>query len=368
MTTEDPYEIIISKMREYPNDVPLDKDGNVSGAFRKYVKLFFTPEEAEVVQHLEVRPLGLREISKRLCTDRAKTKKIMKELVNKALIQNIGGYSHYLTMAHFLNIGLKSKKMLERLGKKAAELYMQFFIEEKFYKRYESSDAGTPLTRVIPVEEALDYHSEITNAEEMHRVIDNCTPPIVTTPCPCRGRTELLGIRECKGKFPIEDSCLQLGPFGNYFLEQGEGRELTTEEAHAHIDKMAKLGLVFTTENVQQPLHQIICACCECCCSLMRGVTRFEDKNLFNTNKSNNIAIVNQELCKGCGLCTKRCIFKAITLEDKKACVEPKKCYGCGVCAVTCPTEAIKLHREERSEIPVHYKELMDKIYQENRK
>ena len=367
MTVEDPYDVIISKMREYPNDVPLDKEGNVSEAFREYVKLFFTPEEAEIVQHLEVKPLSLGKISKLLGKDRAETKKIMRELTEKALIQDIGGYSFYLTMAHFLNIGLKSKKMLERLGKKAAELYLQFFIEEKFYKRYESSDAGTSITRVIPVEQALDYHSEISNAEEMHRVIDNCLGPIVATDCPCRGRTDLLGIRECKGKYPIEESCLQLGPFGNYFLERGEGKELTNEEAHEHVDKMAKLGLIFTTENVQQSLHQIICACCECCCSLMRGMTRFEDKNQYNTSKSNNIAIVNQELCKGCELCTTRCIFKAITLEDKKARVDAKKCYGCGVCAVTCPTGAIKLHREERTDIPVHYKELMDKIYQENR-
>ncbi|MFX0099630.1 MAG: ATP-binding protein [Candidatus Hodarchaeota archaeon] len=369
MTNEDPYEVIIKKLREYPNDVPLDKNGNVSEAFREYVKLFFTPEEAEIVQHLEVKPLRLREISKRLGKDRAETKKIMEELTDKALIQDIGGFSHYLTIAHFLNIGLKSSKMSERLGKKAAKLYQKFFVEEKFYKRYESSDAGTSFTRVIPVEKALDYHSEIKDAEEMHRLIDNAMDPIVTTPCPCRGRTDLLEIRECKGKFPIEDSCLQLGPFGKYFLDRGEGRELTKEEAHEHVDRMAKLGLIFATENVEHPQqHMIICACCECCCSVMRGMTRFEDKNMFNTNKSNNIAVVNQNSCEGCGLCAKRCIFKAVTLEDEKANVDPEKCYGCGVCAVTCPTSAIKLHREERSEIPVHYKELTVKIYQENRK
>ena len=41
-------------MREYPNDIPLDENGNVSKAFKEYIKLFFTPEEAEIAKHLEI--------------------------------------------------------------------------------------------------------------------------------------------------------------------------------------------------------------------------------------------------------------------------------------------------------------------------
>jgi Pyruvate/2-oxoacid:ferredoxin oxidoreductase delta subunit len=220
--------------------------------------------------------------------------------------------------------------------------------------------------RIIPVEVSIDHQSEIINFEEMHKIIDNCLLPIVATDCPCRNRNETLGERECKDRFPIKESCLQLGPFGKYYLDRGEGTELTSEQAHELVDKTAKLGLIFVTENVKQTNHQVICACCECCCSLMRGMTRFEEKNEHCVLKSNYISIVNQEVCKGCGLCATRCIFKAIDV-DEKAEVNPKKCYGCGVCAVTCPTGAIKLHREERSKILDNFKELMDKIYQENR-
>ena len=367
MMVKDPYEIIISKMREYPNDVPVDKNGNVSEAFREYVKIMFTPKEAEIAQHLEIKPISLREISKRLDKDRKETKKIMDEMADKGIIQDIGGYSYFLTVAHLFNIGFKYSKALERFGKKGAELYQQFFIKEKFYKRYESSDAGTSLTRIVPIDISIEYNSEILNAEELHKIIDNCMMPIVATDCPCRKRTEILGIRECKDKFPIKESCLQLGPFGKYFLDRGEGKNLNREEAHALINKLAKLGLVFTTENVKQASHQIICCCCECCCSLMRGITRFEEKNEYCAAKSNYISKINPELCKGCGLCEKRCIFKAVTLEDNKSRVDPNKCYGCGVCAVTCPTGAIKLHRDERSEICENFKELTDKVYQENR-
>ncbi len=366
MNELDPYEVIISKMREYPNDIPINKDGNISDAFREYIKLMFTPEEAEIAQHLEVKPLRLKVIAERIGKDTKETKQIMDEMAFKGIIQDIGGYSYFLTVAHLFNIGFKYSKALERLGKKGAELYQQFFIEEKFYKRYESSDKGTSLTRVVPIEKSIDYQSEITNAEEIHKLIDNCMLPIVATDCPCRNRTEILGVRECKDKFPIKESCLQLGPFGKYFLDRNEGRELTRDEAHKLVDEFAKLGLIFTTENVIQANHQIICCCCECCCSLMRGMTRFEEKNEHCTAKSNYISEVDQELCKGCGLCAKRCIFKAVTVEEK-AKVNPNKCYGCGVCAVTCPTGAIKLHRNQRSEILRNFKELTERIYQENR-
>ena len=367
MNVSDPYEVIIKKMREYPNDVPLDDKGNISDSFKEYIKILFTSEEAEIAQHLDIKPSSIGEIAKRIGKDRKETKRILEDMAEKGIIQDTGGYSYFLTIAHLFNIGFKYSRALKRFGKKGAELYQQFFIKEKYYKRYESSDKGTSLTRIVPIEKAIHYQSVITNAEEMHRIIDNCLPPIVATDCPCRNRTETLGIRECKDKYPIKESCFQVGPFGKYFLDRGEGRELTREEAHKLIDKLAKLGLIFTTENIVQANHQIICCCCECCCSLLRGMTRFEEKNEFCTAKSNYISNVNIDICKGCGLCVTRCVFKAITIENKKASVNTKKCYGCGACAVTCSTGAIKLYHKRRSEILDNFKDLVERIYQENR-
>jgi len=369
MATEeinDPYEKILQNMREYPNDIPIT-NGKISDAFREFIKLLFTPEEAKIAQHLTVRPQSVGTISKNLGISRQETQQILEKMTEDGIIQDIGGFSYFIAMPHLLNMGFKYSKTFERLGKKGAELYQQFFVKEKFYKRYESSDAGTPITRIVPVDKSIDHQSQITNAEEIHRIFENCMGPIVITDCPCRNRTETLEIRECHDKYPIHDSCFQVGLFGKYFLRRGEGKELSRAEAHELVDKLANLGLVFTTENIESQMHQVICCCCECCCALLRGITRFEDKNENCIAKSNYLAEVNQNLCKGCGLCEERCPFNAISMKDDKSNVDGDKCYGCGVCAVTCPTEAIKLHRIERSHLYKTPIELMQKIYKENR-
>ncbi|TFF97802.1 MAG: 4Fe-4S dicluster domain-containing protein [Promethearchaeota archaeon] len=363
---KDPYEQILENMKEYPQGIPMI-EGEVSEAFREFIHLLFTPEEAEIAQHLKIKPQSPRILAKKLGRDKVEMEKILTDMTDKGIIQDIGGYSYFLTMAHLVNVGYKYSKALERLGEKGAELYEKFFIHDKFYKRYETSDKGTSLMRVVPVEQSIKYEAEILNVEEVHKILEECRKPIVITDCPCRKRTEILGKRECKGKFPVENSCFQLGFFGSYFIRRGEGKELTVEEAKELVDEFAELGLVFTTENHENINHQVLCCCCECCCAFVRGMTRFEDKNQNCLAKSNYVSEVDRELCKGCKLCIERCPFDAITFVDDKANVAPNKCYGCGVCGVTCPTGAIKLIKEERNDLFPNPPALTTTIYKENR-
>ena len=366
-SNHNPYEVIIEKMKEYPAGIPM-RDGKVSPAFEEYIKLLFTPEEAEIAQHLEIRPLPVEVIAQRIGKPEDETKEILDRFTNSGAIHDIFGYSLFLIMPHLMNTGFKNSNAFKKLGRRGAELFQEFFIEDKFYKRYESSDAGTPQSRVIPIDKSIRHNNEIVNTEEVHRIIDECIKPIVITDCPCRGRTDLLGTRECKGKYPVKESCFQLGFFGEYFLRSGQGRELSVEEAHQLVDKNAKLGLIFTTDNSKDPNHQILCCCCGCCCSLLRGITRFEDKNENCTAKANYLAAVDPDLCQGCGLCQERCVFEAVKMDGEIALVSPDKCFGCGVCAVTCPEKAIALRRIERSHIYDNVLELGIKMYTENRK
>ncbi len=59
-------------------------------------------------------------------------------------------------------------------------------------------------------------------------------------------------------------------------------------------------------------------------------------------------AVVNPDLCRGCGRCEEVCEFKAIELVEVTPKVESARvneisCKGCGTCSVTCPTGAITM-------------------------
>lgn len=65
--------------------------------------------------------------------------------------------------------------------------------------------------------------------------------------------------------------------------------------------------------------------------------------------------IFNEDICKGCGLCTTACPVKIMTLDtdriNKKGyhpatVTDMDKCIGCANCAMMCPDCVITVERE----------------------
>ena len=52
--------------------------------------------------------------------------------------------------------------------------------------------------------------------------------------------------------------------------------------------------------------------------------------------------------CIGCKKCEKACKFEAVTVENNVAMIDPEKCKNCGLCAKECPTGAINNMRAKR--------------------
>jgi Pyruvate/2-oxoacid:ferredoxin oxidoreductase delta subunit len=248
---------------------------------------------------------------------------------------------------------------------KGAELYKEFFIKDKFYKFYETGAKGTPLYRTIPVARTIDAEQKILDTEEAHRIIEAAASATLV-PCPCRERTEKLGIRECKERNPI-GSCIMLGLMGQAMEGMGLGRSVTKKQAKDYLDSMMEMGLVAATENSEENTSRVICMCCECCCSEVRGRTRWD--NPTAVAPSNYLPKSNRTICTFCGKCAERCLFHAISVDkdNKRWKLKPELCIGCGVCSVGCEQSAVKLHRVERNQPFKTPQDLYRQIDMENR-
>ena len=93
-----------------------------------------------------------------------------------------------------------------------------------------------------------------------------------------------------------------------------------------------------------------MCACCGDCCGMLSVIKRFPRP--VDIVASNYHAQVNTELCKGCGICVKRCQMEAVKIEDKLSSSDLARCIGCGVCVPTCPENARRLVKKAEETVP----------------
>jgi len=363
---DSPYLRIVETIDQSPLRAP-KAGGSFSKAFIAYLKLIYSPEEANLVQHLRMpaKFTTVEQVAAASGKDGGEVQKVFDDLARRSGILKMGDMCSLPTIPTLLNIHqFYPEKKPEDL--EAIRLYKEFFIKEGYYKYYESSEKGTPVMRVIPVERTIEHGQQVLKGEEALRLIDDLPgDQLALVPCPCRTRTEKLGERECKEKNPV-GACIMIGLPAMHFQSIGLGKKVSREQAKGYLLEMQDLGLVATTENYKDPNHLIICLCCECCCSQTRGRTRWDNPNALAP--SNFLPQANEE-CVLCGTCVDRCFFGAISLDEKagRAVANPEKCLGCGLCTITCPQEALKLQRVDSSLIYETAKELFKKIALENR-
>ncbi len=324
----------------------------LSQAFIAYLKIVYTPEEAKVVRHMFMFPMTktLEELAEATGKSPEKVQNILAPLIAKGFINASRAGVCIPAMPDLVNLHMFYPDIKPE-DQEAARLYQQFFIKEKYYKYYATSGKGTPALRAIPIDKTIHPEEKIFTAEEAHQFIHNLpTEDFQLVPCPCRTRTEKLGIRECRDRFPI-GSCIFIGGTARHFKKLGLGGRVTREQAVKYLDDMVELGLVPTTQNHMAGNFGLMCLCCGCCCSNLRGRTVWD--NPTAVLPSSFIPIAGED-CVQCGICVDRCMLGALHLDEgeEKVVVDAEKCIGCGVCAVACPTEALKLHRIDRPEKP----------------
>ncbi len=69
------------------------------------------------------------------------------------------------------------------------------------------------------------------------------------------------------------------------------------------------------------------------------------------------VVIINEDRCKGCGLCVNVCPVEILQLAEERFNVkgyhpvevtDPEKCTGCAMCATICPDVVFTVYRRRR--------------------
>jgi Pyruvate/2-oxoacid:ferredoxin oxidoreductase delta subunit len=362
------YERIAQKIEEQePHTAPKAADGSIHEAFLGHLELVYSPEEAEIVQHLNL-PNALasaQDVAEASGRSLEQVEGVLEDVHSRGAIVGMGGMYCLPPIPLLVNFHHFYPEVRDG-DLEAARLYQDYFIKAGFYKKYESLKGGTPVGRVIPVERAIEAGQEVLAAEEAHDfILNHSTEQLALVPCPCRTRTEKMGTRECKDEFPV-GACIMMGAAALHFEATGLGKRVSKQQAIEYFDEMQELGLVGHTANARLG-DRLICLCCGCCCSQTGGRTRWDNPDTLSPS---NFVPVPGEDCIRCETCTDRCFFGAITLDEEadEMRVDPDKCIGCGVCTLACTTETLKLHRHERSSIAFETTQKLDEAMgRENR-
>lgn len=358
METEKYYKILAKKLDKSLQGLSkIGTQGNVSKTWMDYLHILVDPRDIKYLIELNVFPnvMSIKKFAKKINKSEEEAFEILDRLIKNDCIMTIGSinkkYGIHLPFLLFDAPPLNYENYPPEKARKLAELSYKYLTEEEWYRNFEGSPE-TPLSRIIPVQEAVDTTKKILPYEDVLELVKN-SDLIALQKCACRTRLEFLGLRKCD--YPLE-SCIALNEGAKYFIDRGLATEISKEEAKELLKKFNKMGLIHTTDNFQEGKHNLICNCCACCCSLIGGITRWNNPRAVAA--ANFIAeIIDLENCAKCETCIKNCNFKAIVMGDNGPEIDKNKCMGCGVCVVNCPQGVIKLEREEREKI---YKNLIE--------
>ena len=344
------YEKLRERLDAHPTTAPKTE------TIDKILRMLFTSEEAGVAISLNYKPQNVAEIAKSAGISEDMAKKHLESMANKGIIfsrRKNGNVSYGLVglipgVFEFPFMNVAKLPMYKELGK---------LWEEYHHEALGNSFAGnpTPLTRVVAVEKSIPFQDRIHPYDEVKYFINNANF-IALADCACR-----ISVEKCDKP---KDVCLIFDSAGEFLVERGFARQISKEEGLKVLDKAEKAGLVHTSNNSADKAN-LICNCCPCCCTLLRGKTQLKHPHAIEPSRF--AAFVKNDDCTGCGICAdERCPVKAITITDDVAFVDEAECIGCGLCVTGCPTEAIELvNRKQLPAIPASMQELAAKVLQE---
>ena len=331
----DVYENLAKHLDNLPGGFPPTE----TGVELRILRRLFTPDEAELAQHLTLIPEEPRVVARRAKLTTQEASERLEAMARKGLlfqIQPKQGPPLYMATQYVIGIWEYHVNDLDPGLIEDMNEYIPTLFNLETWKK-------APQLRTIPVGRSVTPDLAVLPYEKAEELL-KARKKFLVAPCICRKEHKMVG----KGCKKPEEACLVFGIAADYYERNGLGRVIDREEALKILKKADKAGLVLQPSNAQKIVN--ICCCCGCCCQVLKNLKRHpKPATLVSTPF---IVESDSETCEGCGVCVERCQMDAFHMEDEVAVLDVDQCIGCGLCVSTCPSDSLTLVRKPESDQP----------------
>ena len=188
-----------------------------------------------------------------------------------------------------------------------------------------------------------EHFGQVVTMEDIRELVGKAAT-VVRLPCACRWASLKKENRCCYSVSYSAEAWYQDLDMGYFGLAQDQGLDsLTPQQAIAQMEDLEKEGAVHTIWTMMTPFIGAICNCQPEDCLGLRTLS-VDVETMF---RGEQMAVVDETQCTGCGACAEACHFKAITSVEvsgeQKAHIHSSACFGCGLCRNSCPTDALSM-------------------------
>lgn len=220
------------------------------------------------------------------------------------------------------------------------------------------SDRGE-IGTYIPINESLGtFENEVLPTKVFENFFSKASNIVLLNDCPCRVYEECEEHDHSIGCMHLGDDTLKI------LVAPDRGRVISKEEAMQTLERAVEDGLIpllgrqrgeAAGFGVPDTGHFMsMCFCCTCCCINAKVATHGSIGNMLNRtfHRMKGVTVeVDKEACTGCELCLDECVFHGLKMLDDVAVINQDRCLGCGRCESVCPPEAISISIDEHSRV-----------------